>query len=175
MANAGLRVTACDISPAMLHRAEASDPGGIVNWVGLNPGWRTLPFESHVFDAVVAASVFEYVVDPPTVLAECARTLRPGGVVLCTVPNLTHPIRWLEWLLSLSAHIPLTAALAHRWPQLQNYLTYLRISRQRHFARWWRAAAVHSGLHAIAETEGTSDHAPLRTFSFQLINDAEGR
>ena len=97
LAAAGLRVTGCDISAEMLARLPRPIPTGAVEWVPLDPGWQTLPFESASFDAVVAASVLEYVDEPAAVLRECARVLRPGGVVLCTVPDLTHPVRWLEW------------------------------------------------------------------------------
>jgi len=93
-----LRVTGCDISANMLARAAASDPTASVELVRLPPDWRTLPFSTATFDAVMAASVLEYVNSPGEVLRECARVLRPGGVMLCTVPDPAHPVRWLEWL-----------------------------------------------------------------------------
>src|ERR1019366_6238762 len=74
---AGLRGTACDISPEMLRRATAGDRGGAVDWVSLEPRWARLPFESAAFDAVVAASVLEYVERPIVVLRECARPPGP--------------------------------------------------------------------------------------------------
>ena len=116
MGAAWLRVTGCDISAEMLARAAAGDPGGAVEWVELDPRWQRLPFESATFDAVVAASVLEYVDEPAAVLRECARVLRPGGIVLCTVPDLTHPVRWLEWLAGLAARLPLARAAGGRWP-----------------------------------------------------------
>ena len=63
----------------------------------LRPGLADAAVRSATFDAVVAASVLEYVDSPAAVLGECARVLRPGGVMLCTVPDLAHPVRWLEW------------------------------------------------------------------------------
>ena len=80
----------------------------------LQPGWQTLPFASASFDAVVAASVLEYVGSPAAVLGECARVLRPGGVMLCTVPDLTHPVRWLEWAAAAIALLPAVQAAAAR-------------------------------------------------------------
>ena len=77
-AAAGRRVTACDIAAQMLRLAAERDPGSAVEWVRLDPGWRTLPFGTAVFDTVVAASVLGAVDDPATVLGECARVLRPG-------------------------------------------------------------------------------------------------
>ncbi len=132
LAAAGYRVTGCDISPRMLEQAAAADRGQTVRWAGLEPGWRALPFAPPSLDAVVASSVLEYVPDPAVVLAECARVLRPGGVLLCTVPRVTHPVRWLEWPLCLAARSPLAGAAALAGDRAAQYLAYLRTSRQRH-------------------------------------------
>ena len=114
LADAGYRVTGCDIAPAMLARAAAADHGRAVTWVRLGPGWRVLPLEPGSADAVVAASVLEYVPDPSAVLRACARVLRPGGILLCSVPDLAHPVRWLEWPLARAARTPLGAAARGR-------------------------------------------------------------
>ncbi len=164
---AGLRVTACDISPEMLRRALSADPGRTVNWIQLDPQWRRLPFNPATFDAVVAASVLEYVDRPYAVLRECARVLRPGGIVLCTVPDLTHPVRWLEWLAGLAARLPLARAVREEWPRLDDYLTYLRISRQRRSAAWWRAAAARVGLRTVPSPATAGERSPLRLLVFK--------
>jgi SAM-dependent methyltransferase len=49
------------------------------------------PFASGAFDAVVCTELLEHVPDPQPVLAEIARVLRPGGIVLITAPFL-YPI-----------------------------------------------------------------------------------
>jgi len=166
-AAAGIRVTACDISGEMLRRAADRDPGGAIKWVQLVPGWRELPFGATAFDAVVAASVLEYVDDPAAVLGECARVLRPGGVLLCTVPNLTHPIRWLEWLAATATSAPLINVTLRHWPTLGRYMTYLQISRQRRSARWWRAVATRTGLQQALCPGNTAKHSPLRLLEFR--------
>ena len=173
-AAAGMRVTGCDISPEMLRRASASDPGDVVDWVQLDLSWRTLPFESSAFDAVVAASVLEYVDDPSAVLGECARMLRPGGVVLCTVPDLTHPIRWLEWLAAVIARSLLPRVALRRWRSLEGYMVYLRISRQRHTARWWHATAAPFGLRPVPWPTEPAEHSPLRLLTFARSQDTGG-
>jgi len=167
MGAARLRVTGCDISAEMLARAAAGDPDGAVEWVELNPSWRSLPFGSATFDAVVAASVLEYVEEPVTVLRECARVLRTGGIVLLTVPDLNHPVRWLEWLAGRAARVRLVRAAGRRCARLDGYLTYLRISRQRRSARWWRSAAAQAGLRTVPQPKGVVEHSPLRLFVFQ--------
>jgi len=169
-----MRVTACDISREMLRQAAGRDPSRAVDWVQLDPCWRTLPFGPACFDAVVAASVLEYVDSPAAVLAECARVLRPGGVVLCTVPNLTNPIRWLEWLAGLAARLPWVRAAGRRWPRLHGYQTYLRISRQRRRARWWHVAGEQAGLSQIRCPAYAWRSSPLRLLGFRRPDDGRG-
>jgi SAM-dependent methyltransferase len=137
LASAGLRVAGCDISARMLSGA---DRGECAGWVRLAPEWRMLPFASAAFDVVVAASVLEYVREPAVVLGECARVLRPGGVVLYTVPDLRHPVRWGEWWARRLAWIVPAAG----------YRAYLRASRQRHRLRWWLAASASAGLSPVS-------------------------
>lgn len=46
------------------------------------------PFADGSFDAITMWNVFEHVYDPRAVIAEAARLLRPGGVLVITHPNL---------------------------------------------------------------------------------------
>jgi ubiquinone/menaquinone biosynthesis C-methylase UbiE len=46
-----------------------------------------LPYPANSFDCVVCMDVLEHVQDAARVIAEMFRVLRPGGVVLTTVPN----------------------------------------------------------------------------------------
>jgi SAM-dependent methyltransferase len=172
---AGLRVTACDISPEMLRRATSGGRGGAVDWVALEPQWRTLPFEPATFDAVVAASVLEYVDQPLAVLTECARVLRPSGVMLCTVPDLTHPVRWLEWLASRAVRVPSVRAGTGHWPRLDRYATYLQISKQRRPADWWCAIAAQAGLVMVPSSVAAAGHPPLRLLTFHRPSAADGK
>jgi SAM-dependent methyltransferase len=164
LAEAGLRVTGCDISARMLEQAERADPAA--TWVELDPAWRELPFAAGAFGAVVASSVLEYVADPEAVLRECARVLAPGGALVCTVPDIRHPVRWLEWAAARLGAVP-GGLVARRGPaRLRSYLGYLRVSRQRHGWRWWRATAGRAGLVPAAAQEERGARAPLRLLSF---------
>jgi SAM-dependent methyltransferase len=151
----GYGVTGCDIAPAMVRQATAADRERAVRWIQLAPRWEALPLAAGSLDTVVAASVLEYVRDPAPVLAECARVLRPGGVLLCTVPNVAHPVRWLEWPLRLAARSPAgTAALAalasgSAGRHAAEYLSYLRISCQRRRTSWWRRTGRRAGFELL--------------------------
>jgi ubiquinone/menaquinone biosynthesis C-methylase UbiE len=51
---------------------------------------HALPFPDASFDAVVCVRVAHHFADPPTVFAEFARVLRPGGVLVLEFANKRH-------------------------------------------------------------------------------------
>jgi SAM-dependent methyltransferase len=157
----GMRTTGCDISPEMLRIAAAAGASRAVDWVELEPGWDVLPFPDQAFDAVIASSVFEYVGDPAAVLRECRRVLRPDGVVVCTVPDPRHPVRWLEWVAARTATPRLVHRVRGRSRRMDGYLVYLGLSRQRHGARWWSHTAVQAGL-TLLPAAALAKRSPLR-------------
>ena len=169
LAAAGLWVAGCDISRQMLLRAPR-DRGGYAGWVQLEPGWRRLPFASAAFDVVVAASVLEYVSEPAVILRECARVLRPGGVVLYTVPDLRHPVRWAEWcaqrLVGVTGRVSGDSCRS-RW---SGYHAYLRASRQRHRVRWWLTASRLVGLRP-APFPADEARSALRLLAFRSADE----
>ncbi len=167
LAAAGVRVVGCDISAEMLNRAGAADVIRAVRLIQLEPDWQVLPCEDNAFDAVVASSSLEYVANPSTVLAECARVIKPGGVLVCTVPDPQNPVRRLERLV---ASITRTSIFhtSHAPARLDQYLTYLSISRQRHSLNWWREAAAKAGLKLDTSAAMAAKGSPLRLLTFQL-------
>jgi SAM-dependent methyltransferase len=72
-----------DINAAACARAKAD--GILVKQADLNDG---IPFESRSFDVVLGGHIFEYVYDSRRLVEECARVLRPGGMLLISVNNL---------------------------------------------------------------------------------------
>jgi ubiquinone/menaquinone biosynthesis C-methylase UbiE len=174
LATAGLRVAGCDISQQMLLQAGRDradhDRGGCAGWVRLRPGWRSLPFASAAFDVVVAASVLEYVSEPAAVLRECARVLRPGGIVLYTVPDLRHPVRWAEWFAQRLARVTRAPSGDGRRSRWHGYRAYLRASAQRHRVRWWLAASGLAGLRPVpCPVDGT--RSALRLLAFRRAGE----
>src|SRR4029077_15140518 len=109
--------------------------------------------------------------DPGAVLGECARVLRPQGVMTYTVPDLSSPVRWAEWCawqLTRLAGPPRVKrrdrpqdARRSRW---RAYRAYLRTSRNRHRVRWWLAVSRSAGLHPVppAECPGAVRPGPVR-------------
>jgi SAM-dependent methyltransferase len=105
------RASACtgiDASRAMLAlaRARLSRPGLDHCAVRLADMYR-LPFGPATYDAVVLQMVLHYAEDPAGALAEAARVLRPGGLLV---------------VVELAAHADAEAMhrLAHRWPGFSN-------------------------------------------------------
>ena len=78
----GNELVGLDVDAAAL--AKASDLG--IEPVQANVE-EPLPFEDASFDAVVAGELFEHLQFPDALVAEIARVLRPGGVLVGSVPN----------------------------------------------------------------------------------------
>jgi|GEM_PF-406333 len=60
---------------------------------------ENLPFEDAAFDVVLCDNVIDHAEDPPQIVEELVRVLRPGGVLYFTV-NVHHPF----WHVAATAH-----------------------------------------------------------------------
>lgn len=84
----GWRACAADLAPVRLDRAAGVDV------VRLNLE-QPLPFPDGAFDAVASLEGVEHLLLPARCLAELCRVLRPGGVLVLTVPNINNvQSRW---------------------------------------------------------------------------------
>ncbi|WP_149550920.1 class I SAM-dependent methyltransferase [Streptomyces marokkonensis] len=82
-ARPGLRATRADLAPSMTRMAAARLPGAVIR-----ADSRALPFGDARFDVVVSVWLLHLMSGPRevrTVVGECARVLRPGGVYVTTV------------------------------------------------------------------------------------------
>lgn len=85
LAGAGaVAVTGMDVAPAVVEVARSRVPAGVTLVEG---DIHQLPFEDSSFDAVVCFEVIEHVEDAGGAIAELARVLAPGGVLLVSSPN----------------------------------------------------------------------------------------
>lgn len=93
-----MHVTAIDLSPKMLRRAEARAKGDAVPVSLLTMDAQALDFPEAQFDAAIATFVFCSVPDPVLGLSEVRRVLKPGGRVFLLEHVLSHK-RVLGWLM----------------------------------------------------------------------------
>jgi SAM-dependent methyltransferase len=65
---------------------------------------EALPLADRCLDVITAFDILEHVPDPRLLLAECARVLRPGGLLIASTPD---PIRFTAGEIThLSEHVP---------------------------------------------------------------------
>jgi ubiquinone/menaquinone biosynthesis C-methylase UbiE len=165
----GYQVTACDIAENMIAEARQAFAGTDIQWVNLPIEWRRLPFADKAFDAVIASSVFEYLADLDLAFGELARVLRPGGVLVFSVPNMKHRERKFEEWIRQSAAQPWIHRLARSITTVRNYLDYLRLSRNRFSPGVWeRRAAVH-GFSSYRTDADTLIQRPLLLISLRKM------
>jgi ubiquinone/menaquinone biosynthesis C-methylase UbiE len=97
----GVRLTAVDLSPAMLEvaRERAGSLGIEVRLVEADA--EDLPFSEGSFDTVVSTLALCSVPDDRRAISEMKRVLRPGGrlILLDHVRSTSRTVRVLQWLL----------------------------------------------------------------------------
>ena len=75
-------------------RKAYSNVGHLPNIHLLNATIYQLPFADNTFHAVIMSEVLEHLDDEATALSEVFRVLKPGGVLVLTVPNANYPFLW---------------------------------------------------------------------------------
>ncbi len=116
---------------------------------------EALPFPDACFDLVVASDVIEHVEDVNRFAAECARVLRPGGLVFLATPN--------RFSLGLEPHVRLWGVgyLPRRWAE--RYVQAMRKTSYSH-VRLLSASALRSLLRAHGlEPKIVSPAVPVET------------
>jgi 2-polyprenyl-3-methyl-5-hydroxy-6-metoxy-1,4-benzoquinol methylase len=122
----GLQVTGIDYSEVGCEQARAIlDAAGVegkVVWANL---FAPPPELLGAFDVVVSFGVVEHFADTSDTLASFAHFLKPGGLLITSVPNLTGLSGWIQKRLGRAIydiHVPLdkgTLDMAHRRAGLQ--------------------------------------------------------
>ncbi len=80
-----------------------------------------MPFEDASFDGVVASNVIEHVPDARAMVRECARVLKPGGVLYIDGPNRLSPKQFLS---DPHYRMAFVSAMPARWARF--YVTRVR-------------------------------------------------
>ncbi len=102
------------------HKSEATLAGAFgENWQDrfkFISNERSIPFDDNSFDVIYANQVFEHVRFLDRIMAECARVLRPDGVLVTLFPVATYP---------LEGHVKIP--FAHWLPPGRLRINYMRI------------------------------------------------
>jgi ubiquinone/menaquinone biosynthesis C-methylase UbiE len=160
-------VSACDLADEMIAKARREFGNTHIKWMCLPTHWRRLPLADGAFDAVVASSVLEYVEDVELVLSELARVLRPGGVLICNVPNAGNGRRKGEsWAMRLMRR-KWTRQTLCTIPRVRRYLRYLELSKNRFPLSEWESGARRQGFDRLHRTSFFPTSRPLFMFSWQ--------
>jgi len=106
--DAGFSVSCCDLYPEIFRLEGVAIHQGDLN--------GDLPFKSHSFDFVTCLEGLEHIENPQQAIREFARVLRPGGMVIVSIPNILNIEERLKWLLyGYTSHFkPMTRAQVER-------------------------------------------------------------
>ena len=86
LSNRGLSVTATDLGFDSIHRASSKIIKKNLKIPFVQGDIYRLPYDDHIFDAVVASEIVEHLEKPQDAMLEVARVLRPGGYFICSTP-----------------------------------------------------------------------------------------
>lgn len=87
----GFQAMGCDVAQySDSAECESLYRQGVLRLISLDP--YRIPFDDHIFDAVVSNQVFEHVKDYSAAIKETRRVLKPGGVALHLFPPRWKPI-----------------------------------------------------------------------------------
>ncbi len=121
LSSRGLSVTGVDASRKMIDEANRLTPrsdGAMAREpvFDLVDTVEHLDFPGSSFDGIVCSSVVEYLKNPVEAIVQFHRILKPGGVLLVSVPNRTSPVRSAQRVLHL-----VSSCFKTPWPA---YLTF---------------------------------------------------
>jgi demethylmenaquinone methyltransferase/2-methoxy-6-polyprenyl-1,4-benzoquinol methylase len=145
------RVVALDPSEAMLSAGAAqNEAAGLGDRIRAVLGRaEALPFPDAIFDAVTFTYLLRYVDDPPAVVGELARVLRPGGTLASLEFHAPDdPALRFGWRCYTRFALPaIGAAVSPAWretgaflgPSIERFVDRAPLPEQ---ARWWQEAGL---------------------------------
>lgn len=155
-ARAGAHVVAFDADPSecavvaatLEAMRDAGELGGCSQAHVLTGDAVRLPFPVASFDVVIAAEVLEHLPDDTLAMAELARVLRPGGMLVVSVPRFGPEL--VNWALSREYHeVPGGHIRIYRRSQLRHRLASVGLvavgshhAHALHAPYWWLRCLV---------------------------------
>ena len=106
---------ASEMVAAAAHAVGAQDYSERLSFVRISTIAR-LALDDNLLDGILCSSVLEYVPEPTACLAEFARILKPGGLLLASVPNRNSAVRQTQ----VACH-RLGALIGQKWVQFLDY------------------------------------------------------
>jgi ubiquinone/menaquinone biosynthesis C-methylase UbiE len=138
LAARGCRVLGVDASPEMIAAAkdltESDTNAAQLRFERIETIAR-LAMDDSCFDGLLCSSVLEYVADPEACLTEFARVLKPGGVLLVSIPNRHSLVRQIQ----MRCH-QLGSLMGARWMKFLDY------SRQQYSRSEFQALLMQAGF-----------------------------
>lgn len=103
-----LDITGIDLNEKYLLEAKNYINDKKVKLIKVNA--TSLPFKDKVFDRIIATEILEHISDDEKTISEMFRVLKPGGIIMVTVPSKNYPFFWdpLNWILERTVgwHLP---------------------------------------------------------------------
>jgi len=160
LASVGARVIAFDLSAAQLAHGRALDAATGIDVTLVQADAAAIPVADAVIDVACSAfGALPFVADATAVLTEVARTLRPGGRFVFSVP---HPVRWAMPDDAGPAGLTVTSSYFDRTPYVEagDDGTPTYVEHHRTLGDWVRAIdAGGLGLHDLVEPEWPAGHS----------------
>ncbi|HET6401743.1 MAG TPA: methyltransferase domain-containing protein [Candidatus Kapabacteria bacterium] len=94
LASRGWQVTAIDASPEMIEAAIAASPDASIEFA--NESYESYRSHPNSFDLILSLSVIEYLEDDEAAIQKFAEWLKPGGLLIVSVPNRKGLLRIIE-------------------------------------------------------------------------------
>ncbi len=87
------KLVGIELENEIIQKAQ-SNVGHLPDIALLNATIYQLPFSDNFFHAAILSEVLEHLDDEIAALEELYRVLKPGGVLVITVPNANYPLLW---------------------------------------------------------------------------------
>ena len=119
----GVEVVACDVTRAMLRRAQKRADGAGVHFDLAECTAEAPPFKDGAFDAITFAYLLRYVRDVPGALDVLGRLLKPGGAMASLDFAVPHGVWHPLWRLYTGVMLPMGGRLFSRdWQRVGAFL-----------------------------------------------------